>query len=432
VYLQKAIDESPLCAPFVQVPWSPAQHALVIQAGKLDEAALALCAEPAARAFLLPLVRRATAHVGFLPLPARPAACTGARSRALAWSLYLLALFRVVVLDAYLLVPRVLFWLISKVVVMHTFAMVRKVVVGMTFGLDTANLKNASVYVEETLVLGKGARDIRTWDVRRLLAEAETGAASQSWSADALGSQGSSGQGLDKQGVEGMGLVKQGLGVKGSSDKGLGERELGVQTAQGLTGAHGERSDGVAQKADGGEKGAVGSNGRSASDVESERGSLVGSNKVGQTGMLPEIEKGGRDAAMFQGASKLNADGSRLKTTDQGGLVECVKDGPRGSESASESPFSFLWDDDELRTRSDASVMFNQLRSQMPKIDHSSRLSRAEFARELRSICCVFETRFWEIRNHFQLAHATYYKNSVIVGAMVRFLNDLELPSEHY
>jgi hypothetical protein len=114
----------------------------------------------------------------------------------------------VVVLDAYLLLPRVLFWLVSKVVAMHTFAMVRKVVVGMTFGLDTANLKNASVYVEETVVLGKGARDIRTWDVRRLLAEAGSVAPSLSWSADALGSQGSSGKGLDKQGVEGKGLVK--------------------------------------------------------------------------------------------------------------------------------------------------------------------------------------------------------------------------------
>jgi hypothetical protein len=343
-----------------------------------------------------------------------------------------LALFRVVVLDAYLLVPRVLFWLISKVVVMHTFAMVRKVVVGMTFGLDTANLKNASVYVEETLVLGKGARDIRTWDVRRLLAEDEAGAASQSWSADALGGQGLSGKRLDKQGVEGKGLGKQGLDMKGLSGKGLGERKLGDQTAQRSTGAHGGRSDDVAQEGDGGEKGAVGSNGRFMSKAESEGRCPVGSEGVVQTGMLPEMEEGGRDAATFQRASELNADGSKSKTTDQGGLVESVKDGPGASESASESAFSFLWDDDELRTRSDASVMFNQLRSQMPKIDHSPRLSRAEFARELRSICCVFETRFWEIRNHFQLAHATYYKNSVIVGSMVRFLNDLELPSEHY
>jgi hypothetical protein len=127
-----------------------------------------------------------------------------------------------------------------------------------------------------------------------------------------------------------------------------------------------------------------------------------------------------------------NADGSKSKTTNERGLVDSIKAGPVASEPASESPFSILWDDDELRTRSDTSFMFNQLRSQMPKIDHSPRLSRAEFARELRSICCVFETLFWEIRNHFQRAHATYYKNSVTVGAMVRFLNDLELPSEHY
>jgi hypothetical protein len=223
----------------------------------------------------------------------------------------------------------------------------------MTFGEDTANLKNASVYVQETLVLGGGARDIRSWDVRRLLAiEAEAWAASPPWSADALG-----GRGFGEKGSGNQGFGKHGLGVKGLSDKGLGERKLGEAKAQNLAGARGGRSDDMAQEGDGGEKGAVRSNGRSASDVESEGGCPLRSEKVVQTGMLPGIEKGGRDAAPFQRASELNADGSRSKTADQEGLVDSVKGGPRAFESASGSAFSFLWDDDELRTCSDIPVL---------------------------------------------------------------------------
>jgi hypothetical protein len=178
-----------------------------------------------------------------------------------------------------------------------------------------------------------------------------------------FGEKGLGNQGFGNQGFGNQGFGKHGLGLKGLSDKGLGDRELGDPKAQSLAGARGGRSDDVAQEGDGGEKGAVRSNGRSASDVESEGGCPLRSEKVVQTGMVQGIEKGERDAAPFQRPSELNADGSMTKNSDQEGLVDSVKGGPRAFESASESAFSFLWDDDKLRTRLDLPILIFETES---------------------------------------------------------------------
>ncbi|GAQ81090.1 hypothetical protein KFL_000700270 [Klebsormidium nitens] len=331
-----------------KVPWSPAQHALVIKAGKLDEAALALCAEPAARAFLLPMVKQATAHIGFVAFPPRPR--HGAR--AAAWALYVVECLHAVLLNVILLLPRVLVWLASKLIVKSAFAMVRDVIVSISFGLDAADLKNANVYVEETLVLGGCPRDIRTWDVRKLLARAELGAASRAFS--------------------------EGVAAAGSG-------ECAARARAQFEGADEIRS------------------------VNGKHESIMKRGKSGGSGKSEAFDVEAGNSATSEGYPSLERE---------------------ASVSVSESAYTFLWDDDELRARSDASVMFARLRAQMPRIDHSPRLTPREFAREVRSICCVFEARFHEVRNHLQLAHATYYQNPVIVGAMVRFLNTAEAPPE--
>jgi hypothetical protein len=363
--------------PFsVQVPWSPAQHALVIQAGKLDEAALALSAEPAAQAFLLPLVRRATRRVGFVAFPRRP----GAHARARTWVLFYLAIFRTLLLNGALFIPRLIFWLVSKLIVRHTFSVLRQIVMGLAFGLDTANLKNAKVFVEETLVLKGGARSIHTWDVRRLLAQAEAHGLARSWSDDFEcdpGASGGSGQGIDGGRVR----VRDGSRRKTSS-----------------------------------ELGGCGS-GNSDATIEPNLEHLA-----------TDLE-GGRESGHHEDLVRPDdAPGKTPWLAKNGSQSENLS---LGAEWMSESSsYSFLWDDDELRTRSDASFMFNKLKTRLSKMEHSPRLSEAEFARELRCICCVVEARFWEIRNQWQLTHATYYRNQEIVEAIVRFLEGLEVPTE--
>jgi hypothetical protein len=359
----------------VQVPWSPAQHALVIQAGKLDEAALALSAEPAAQAFLLPLVRRATRRVGFVAFPRRP----GAHARARTWVLYYLAIFRTLLLNGALFIPRLIFWLVSKLVVRHTFSVLRQIVMGLAFGLDTANLKNAKVFVEETLVLRGGARSIHTWDVRRLLAQAEAHGLPRSWSDDFDCDPGAGGV-FGRGGTEGVRVR-----VLDGSRRRTSPELSGCENA--INEPNSEHRPSFADLEGGRESG--------------HHEDLVRPDDTpGKTPWLAKNES--QSVNLSLGADWM-------------------------SESSS---YSFLWDDDELRTRSDASFMFNKLKTRLSKIEHSPRLSEAEFARELRCICCVVEARFWEIRNQWQLTHATYYRNQEIVEAIVRFLEGLEVPFE--
>ncbi|GAQ81084.1 hypothetical protein KFL_000700210 [Klebsormidium nitens] len=350
------------------VPWSPAQHALVIQAGKLDEAALALSAEPAARAFLLPLVRRATARAGFVALPRRPAAHAPPRARAF----FYMALFRAVVLNLVLLFPRIIFWLISKIVVRNTFNTIRSVLMGLAFGLDTANLKNARIFVEETLELGGSPRNIHTWDVRRLLAQAEERGLARTWVED-----------FAREQPEGNGNCNERIpaGTKGEAlDDGKPFGRTSLQRAV------------------------------------SESVSVDSSGSFRET---PVGTGGSFDGSEFASGTNLRSGGAAAPEGSNG---------MNGVPSSAASAYSFLWDDAELIARSDSSPMYNKLRGQLPSLDHNPRLTSAQFARDLRSLCCVVEARFWEIRNQWQLTHATYYRNQEIVEAIVAFLDSSKVP----
>ncbi|GAQ81092.1 hypothetical protein KFL_000700290 [Klebsormidium nitens] len=404
-----------------KVPWSPAQHALAIQAGKLDEAALALSAEPAARAFLLPLVRRATAHAGFVAFPRRP----GAHAPARAWVFYNLAIFRAVVLNVVLLFPRIIFWAISKIVVRNTFNTIRSILMGLAYGLDTANLKNARVDVEETLVLGGSPRNIRTWDVRRLLALAEERGLARTWvedfareQPDGMGSRNGSGMGRSRSETN---LAKEGEPFGNGMSSGRGAQGAAFRTTSGES----SRSSGEASSGFGGIGGPV--NGTApvfARGLQNADARLAGSGES-FTGTEPTSGRNLRNGA--SGAAALDGTESAFGRVPRNGSGK----GPVFEEimSSSASSYSFLWDDAELIARSDSSLMFGKLREQLSRIDHNPRLTKAQYARDLRCLCCVVEARFWEIRNQWQLTHATYYRNQDIVEAVVAFLNALEVPT---
>lgn len=340
-------------------------HALVVQAGKLDEAALALCTEPAARAYLLPLVKRATSSLGWVPFPRFPR--RGARLSK--WAVFVVVCLRSLLINALDLIPRTVLWGVGKLVVIHTFGTLRKVLVGAAFGLDTENLNKASVYAAEKLTLGGSPRDIHTWDVRRILAEAEelscgwkSSFSSSAFATGSKGSPSSSGSTSSKNDSEGWFKAEPLPRGERFQPEAIGEKS-----------------------------------------VDGDSHACVGN-------------------GCTHGSGDMNGAGTPSDVVSSG-------NGQRLSSGGFESKYAFLWDDERLKELSDDSWMFKKLKKQLHKVDHSPFLSDAEFERELRSICCVFETRLSEVRGHFQLAHSTYYKNTAIIEAVVNFLERLDLPT---
>jgi hypothetical protein len=313
-----------------------------------------------ARALLLPLIRKATARAGFVAFPHLPGRFARARTRVV----FTLGVFRALVTNFILLIPRCIFWLVSKWVVGHTFGVMRDIVMGLAFGLDTSNLKNARIYVEETLVLKGPRRDVRTWDVRKLLARAKIGELS-AMMAGMSNCHVSSGVRRQVQGVSGDGKRPE-QSVVGGGDRASHE-------------SHGEKQ--------------------------------VSGLEMIESGIGQDQKRVGETAAI----------GSEFDTAYSHSF---------GADSSTDSEYSFLWDDEQLRIRSDASLLFARLKQQLNKIDHNPDLSQAQFARELQCICCVAEARFREMLTHWQMKHSAYYKDRVIVDALVGFLNDLEVPPD--
>lgn len=319
-----------------------------------------------ARALLLPLIRKATARAGFVAFPRLP----GRFARSRTWVVFTLGVFRALVTNFVLLIPRCIFWLVSKWVVGHTFGVMRDIVMGLAFGLDTSNLKNARIYVEERLVLKGPRRDVRTWDVRKLLARANIGELSAMMA------------GMSDCHVS-SGVRRH---VRNERDV-LGERKRPEQSA--------------VSASIGGDR---------AADNPHKEVQVRGLHML-ESGVGDDQKRVGETAAI----------GSELDRAYSHSF---------GADSSTDSEYSFLWDDEQLRIRSDASLLFARLKAQLNKIDHNPDLTRAQFARELQCICCVAEARFREMLTHWQMKHSAYYKDGVIIDALVGFLNDLEVPPD--
>ncbi|CAI5986054.1 unnamed protein product [Closterium sp. NIES-64] len=228
--------------------WSPTMSALVIHAGKLDEASLALSVEPIARAYIFPQLRELIKLSFWFPLPPLPTSASSSSPSSssssaflsssshsrphntqarpfLLWFLYFINLIRVLLWNIIFLVPFALLSLISHILAPALVETVRSVIVTIAFGLSPNELSFASVYVDEVLDLHLWSHRVEHWNVQKLLAEAKTqslqGKLLPGYHDDTVDAGGGDSEGGEY--MEGLGLGGEGGHESERGDGGVGE-----------------------------------------------------------------------------------------------------------------------------------------------------------------------------------------------------------------
>ncbi|GJP29869.1 hypothetical protein CLOM_g20146 [Closterium sp. NIES-68] len=146
--------------------WSPAMRALVLNAGKLDEAALALSTEPLVRAYMMPQVKAMLTPDPWRmlrPFPAKTWPVTLANLYNNCW---------VVLWAVVLAVPYALLWLLNFLLVPYFSNQLLRLFITLGFGLQKNELDCAQVYVEEWLRLPPATHSITHWNVQKILTAA--------------------------------------------------------------------------------------------------------------------------------------------------------------------------------------------------------------------------------------------------------------------
>ncbi|CAI7780506.1 unnamed protein product [Closterium sp. NIES-53] len=146
--------------------WSPAMSALVLNAGKLDEAALALSTEPLVRAYLMPQVKTMLTPDPWRMLRPFPAK-TWLVSLANLYNNCWVALWTLV-----LVVPYIILWLLNFFLVPYFCNQLLRLFITLGFGLQKNELDCAQVYVEEWLRLPPATHSIAHWNVQKILTAA--------------------------------------------------------------------------------------------------------------------------------------------------------------------------------------------------------------------------------------------------------------------
>ncbi|CAI5485043.1 unnamed protein product [Closterium sp. Yama58-4] len=146
--------------------WSPAMSALVLNAGKLDEAALALSTEPLVRAYLMPQVKTMLTPDPWRMLRPFPAK-TWLVSLANLYNNCWVALWTLV-----LAVPYIILWLLNFFLVPYFCNQLLRLFITLGFGLQKNELDCAQVYVEEWLRLPAATHSIAHWNVQKILTAA--------------------------------------------------------------------------------------------------------------------------------------------------------------------------------------------------------------------------------------------------------------------
>ncbi|CAI5528873.1 unnamed protein product [Closterium sp. Naga37s-1] len=151
--------------------WSHAMSALVIHAGKLDEASLALSTEPIARAYIVPQLASMLKTPFWKPLPRRPTT-----NKCSDWTLYISNTARILLWNIIFILPATAVALLSRLLAPLIISVVRKAVVTVSFGLSPKELSFASVFVDECLHLDEWSpsHHVQHWNVQKLLALAKT------------------------------------------------------------------------------------------------------------------------------------------------------------------------------------------------------------------------------------------------------------------
>ncbi|CAI5468609.1 unnamed protein product [Closterium sp. Yama58-4] len=363
--------------------WSHAMSALVIHAGKLDEASLALSTEPIARAYIFPQLASMLKLPFWKPLPRRPVT-----RKCSDWTLYISNAARILIWNVIFILPALAVALLSRVLAPVVISMVRNVIVTVSFGLSAKELSFASVFVDEHLHLGLASQHIEHWNVQKLLALAKT-------------------RSLQGELMEGYEDDTCDMGEALFGD-GLPEEGL---PREGITGTKGER------RAEGGEEG-----GDEGGDGKGKRAG-GGVSAAEGVGSASEAVKGKQQQDEHLWVMEETGTGSRHGSGSTAGM------GRQGSGSGEERlVYSFLWDDRVLEAAARECEMYKLLRPQLHAITHSPHLSDQECVRQVKQLCVMIEERFGELTGRFDLNHGAYFRDPRIIGAMVHFLGHRELP----
>ncbi|CAI6006221.1 unnamed protein product [Closterium sp. NIES-64] len=142
--------------------WSPAMSALVIHAGKLDEASLALSMEPITRAYVFPHLTKLLKQTPWAPLPKAPTRYAPQR----VWCAFLFHCSVVLVWDVLFFLPAAILSLFSHLIAPLVTGWIQQAVVAVSFGLSPGDLSYAYVYVDENLDMELATQQVDHWNVQ--------------------------------------------------------------------------------------------------------------------------------------------------------------------------------------------------------------------------------------------------------------------------
>ncbi|CAI7831228.1 unnamed protein product, partial [Closterium sp. NIES-53] len=142
--------------------WSPAMSALVIHAGKLDEASLALSMEPITRAYVFPHLTKLLKQPPWAPLPKAPTRYAPQR----VWWAYLCHCMVVLVWDILFFLPAAVLSLFSHLIAPLVTGWIQQAMVAVSFGLSPGDLSYAYVYVDENLDMELATQQVDHWNVQ--------------------------------------------------------------------------------------------------------------------------------------------------------------------------------------------------------------------------------------------------------------------------
>ncbi|CAI7923081.1 unnamed protein product, partial [Closterium sp. NIES-53] len=142
--------------------WSPAMSALVIHAGKLDEASLALSMEPITRAYVFPHLTKLLKQTPWAPFPKPPTRY----AHQVDWWAYFFHCAIIFVWDTLFFLPAAIMSVCSHIIAPIVTGTLQKMIVTVSFGLSPGDLNYAYIYVDEHLDLDLATQQVDHWNVQ--------------------------------------------------------------------------------------------------------------------------------------------------------------------------------------------------------------------------------------------------------------------------
>ncbi|CAI5457504.1 unnamed protein product, partial [Closterium sp. Yama58-4] len=405
--------------------WSPAMSALVIHAGKLDEASLALSMEPITRAYVFPHLTKLLKQTPWAPFPKPPTRY----ARQVDWWAFLFHCAIILVWDTLFFLPAAIMSVCSHIIAPIVTGTIQKMVVTISFGLSAGDLNHAYIYVDEHLDLNLATQQVDQWNVQNLLAEAKT----KSLKGELM-------PGYEDDTVEQpewMEPVSHSPHPHASrsplrSPRSAAAAATSVELNQSKDGVHkrkGFREVVEMQLAGGGEsaqkpprkgfRGVV--ERRMAGRCGTKAG---GDDEHGRIATPPAMEEA---AAVAEEMEEGGPSETHPHPSSQKERMVSVQEAPEDS-GKEKLVYEFLWDDQELAVMAEQSQTFQRLKSQMKKIGRNPRLSEREFERQLQQLCVMIEERIGELTGRFDLNHGAYFRDPRILRVIAHFIEKRELP----